>query len=87
MRHFLFHRESNDFTDILSDGNIKKNIKTKIKFYEHLIIGIPKDKNTDKVISYIMIMFGESLIDFKHIIPDRTPVIYKDYMPKNNNKY
>ncbi len=47
MKNFLFKRESNDFTDILSDKNIKKEIKGEITFLNHLILGIAQNKNTD----------------------------------------
>jgi hypothetical protein len=86
MKYFLFKRESDDFTDILTDTNIKKNIKTRIKFLDHLIVGIPNDKNLDKVSSYIILKYGEDMRDFKNVIPDRSPVMYKDYWPKDKHK-
>ena len=55
MKNFLFKRESNDFTDILSDKNIKKEIKGEITFLNHLILGSAQNKNTDKVTSYLML--------------------------------
>lgn len=83
MKYFLFKRESDDFSDIIDDENIKHDVKTKIKFLDHLIIGIPKDDNIDKVSSYIILKYGEDLKDFKNVIPDRSPVMYKDYWPKD----
>ena len=47
MKYFLFKRESDDFTDILSDENIINEVKTKIKFLNHIILGIP-DEGDDK---------------------------------------
>ena len=85
MKHFLFYRESNDFADILSDGNLKKYIKVKIKFNNYLILAIDEyDKNVDKNISYIMLKYGEDVKDFTHIIPDRTPIPNVDYKPKRS---
>jgi|APCry1669192062_1035393.scaffolds.fasta_scaffold01173_4 hypothetical protein len=85
MKTFLFKRESNDFKDILADKNVKKYVKTKITFYQHLIIQI-EDKNVDKVNSYILLMYGDELKNFNKVIPDRTPVMYKDYWPDKPKK-
>jgi hypothetical protein len=87
MKNFLFYRESNDFTDILTDANIKKNIKTKISFSQYLILGFNNyDKNVDKIVSYIMLKYVEDVADFTDVIPDRTPIPYKDYVPERKNK-
>lgn len=82
MKSFVFKRENNDFTDILSDANIKKQVCATITFAGHLILGIQEDKELDKVSSYILLKYGEELIDFKNIVRDRTPVPYVDYKPK-----
>lgn len=82
MKSFVFKRENNDFTDILSDANIKKQVCATITFKDHLILGIQEDKELDKVSSYILLKYGEELIDFKNIVRDRTPVPYVDYKPK-----
>ena len=86
MKHFIFMRESNDFKDILSDGNIKKHIYSIITFNNHLIIGVPEDDNLDKVTSYIVLKYGEELKDFKNIVGDRSPIPYVDYVPKKRFK-
>jgi hypothetical protein len=86
MKNFLFKRESNDFTDILSDKNIKKEIKGEITFLNHLILGIAQNKNTDKVTSYLMLKYGEDMMDFNHLIPDRTPVPLVDYFPERKKR-
>ena len=86
MKNFLFYRESNDFTDILTDANIKKQIKCEMTFTNHLILGIAQNKETDKVTSYLMLKYGEDMIDFKHLIPDRTPIPLDDYVPEKKKR-
>ena len=86
MKNFLFYRESNDFTDILTDANIKKQIKCEMTFTNHLILGIAQNKETDKVTSYLMLKYGEDMIDFKHLIPDRTPIPLVDYVPEKKKR-
>ena len=86
MKNFLFKRESNDFTDILTDANIKKQIKCEITFLNHLILGIAQNKETAKVTSYLMLKYGEDMIDFKHLIPDRTPIPLVDYVPERKKR-
>lgn len=79
MEHLIFHRESNNFDDILSDPTIKKNIRTKISFHQHLILNLNDDK---KIMLYAMLKYGEDVVSFNSIVPDRTPVAGKDYQPK-----
>lgn len=90
MKNLLFYRESNNFEDILSDTNIKKLVKTKITFFQHLILGFDnynkKDKVFDKTLSYIMLKYGEDLREFTDVIPDRTPIPNKDYVPERRKK-
>lgn len=86
MKHFTFYRENNNFDDIITDINIKKHIYTTITFLNHLIIGVPDDKDLDKVSSYILLKYGEELRDFKNIVGDRSPIPYVDYMPKKRFK-
>lgn len=84
--NFLFKRESNDFSDILNDTNIKKEVCLTMTFDEHLILGIEENSNAEKVKSYILLKYGEDLINFGHVIPDRSPVAGKDYMPERKKK-
>ena len=79
MKHIFIFRESNKFDDILKDVNLKKKISTTIKFSNHLILGINED---EEVISYLLLKYGEDVIDASSIIVDRAPVMYKDYTPK-----
>lgn len=78
MSYTVFHRESNNFKDILSDTVIKKSIRMKMSFANHLIIQLADDKDT----AYLMIKYGDDVIQMSHIIPDRTPIPNRDYIPK-----
>lgn len=86
MKHFIFMRESNDFSDILNDNNIKSHIYTTITFTNYLIIGVPENNDLDKVTSYIVLKYGEELKDFKNVVGDRSPIPYVDYLPKKRLK-
>jgi hypothetical protein len=77
---FYFFRESNDFSDILSDPSIKKSIRLKIKTFQHLIISLNEYEENSTTESYIMLKYGESLT--KIVEKDRTPIMYIDYIPK-----
>ena len=47
MKHYTFFREDNKFNDILTDVILKKHIVEKIKWFQHLMVGIQdKDEGT-----------------------------------------
>lgn len=77
MSYTVFKRESNNFTDILTDPVIKKSIRMKMKFTGYLILELADDKS----VSYMMLKYGDDAISMSHIIPDRTPIPNKDYVP------
>lgn len=79
MKTFIFKRERNTFDDVLKDKNIKKYIIEKYKFAEHLIIRV---EDTPEALAYITLMFSEELVSMHDLVPDRTPVPNKDYVPK-----
>lgn len=81
MRYLLFYRESNDFNDILSDITVKKLYRTKLMFTNYLILGFP-DTTEKKIDSYVMLKYGDDILNFTDIIPDLSPIPYKDYVPK-----
>ena len=87
MKYYIFHRENNDFSDILTDANIKKLFVFKIKYDQHLILG--SDEIPDDLQSYIMLKYGDDIRDNRHIFIDRKPVIGIDYSldPKRPNKF
>ena len=79
MKYYTFFRESNNFDDILSDKPVKKIIATKIKWHQHLMIGIHKEGN-EQNFSLITLKYGEDMIN--NLTKDFTPIAGVDYMPK-----
>ena len=75
--YLVFHRNSDNFKDVLLDPIIKKSIRTKISFSNHLILEFDTEKNT----SYAIIKYGDDIIRMSDIIPDRTPIMNVDYIP------
>jgi hypothetical protein len=74
MKYYTFRRESNNFSDILKDSNIKKHICVKILWLEHLFIGI--DDSDERILSYLELKYGDYIKqkDYK----DRTPIPHKE---------
>lgn len=79
MKTYVFRRESDNFDDVLKDKNIKKYIVEQYELTNHLIIRV---EDTPEALAYIVLMFGEELVNLKDIVPDRTPVMNVDYIPK-----
>jgi hypothetical protein len=73
----IFKRESNNFSDILNDKTFKKYIYTKITWTNHLIIDVVDLK--DDVYSYILLKYGDDMVDFKKLTKDRKPILNVDY--------
>lgn len=80
MKYYFFYDENNNFENILNDKIIKKNIVTKISYYQYLILGFDDDVSEGNL-SYIIVKYGEQIKPTKNIIPDRTPIPNKDYRP------
>jgi len=76
MKYYTFYREIDDFTDILSDTNIKNNICTKIQWCNHLLIGLKSDV-PESVLGYIVLKYGDEM----------TKLTNKDYAPKPGVDY
>ena len=79
MKKIIFIRESNNFDDILSDVVLKKQFKFKIRFYNGLIIEVPEKS---EILSYIELKYGDSIKN--NLVPDRTPIMNVDYLPKRH---
>lgn len=77
MKYITFYRENNNFDDIQKDVTIKKLIREKTSWYQHLMLGIIND---EKVFSYITLKYGDSIST--HHIKDFSPIINIDYIPK-----
>lgn len=78
MKHIYFYRESNKFEDILNDPILKKELKIKISWTNHLLIGFSKYK--EDLTTYIVLKYGDDVKT--EVVPDRSPKIYVDYKPK-----
>ena len=77
MKSITFVRESNNFSDILSDPVLKKHLKYKMRWKNSLRLTIPKDS---EVMSYVEIKYGEDIVD--KLVSDRSPIPNVDYLPK-----
>lgn len=80
MKYYNFYRESDDFADILSDINIKKYIKTKIRWKQHLTFSIPTQYESH-LRSYITLKYGDEMIN--DVVRDFSPIPDVDYIPHN----
>lgn len=80
MKYYTFHRENDDFNDILKDSVIKPVLGTKLRWTEYLFIGI-NDEN-EGVLSYIALKYGDDLASSTH--QDFTPIPGVDYIPKKD---
>jgi len=82
MKFLAFYRESNKFDDIIKDPSVKQHYKTKIQYKNNLILGFPdEEKETSKIISYIVLKYGDDMKDFHKEVTDRTPIPNVDYIP------
>ena len=78
MKYFNFCRESGKFDDIQTDPVVKKLIKFKITFPNHLIIGI--DEKHENIFSYITLKYGDEMKS--ELVKDFSPIPGVDYLPK-----
>ncbi len=79
MKYFTFYRENNKFDDILTDPIIKKLIDEKVRWLNHLMIGIQDEE--EKSFSYITLKYGDEM---KNVVRDFSPVPGIDYIPKKD---
>lgn len=79
MKYYTFYRENNNFDDIEKDNIVKKFAETKIKWYQHFMIGIKKDGN-DQNFSMLTLKYGEDMVN--NLTKDFTPIAGVDYTPK-----
>ena len=80
MKYYTFYRENNNFDDILNDTIIKKIIDEKIRWFQHLIIGM-NDKH-EQTFSYITLKYGDEMK--QELVRDFSPVPGIDYIPKRD---
>ena len=79
MKYYTFYRENNNFDDIEKDNIVKKFAETKIKWYQHFMIGMRKDGN-DQNFSMLTLKYGEDMVN--NLTKDFTPIAGVDYIPK-----
>ena len=60
MIHYTFKRESNDFTDILKDSSLKKEIDFQLSWNNHILLGF-RDDVPQKILGYIVIKYGDEI--------------------------
>lgn len=78
---YIFFRQNNDFEDILKDKNLIKYFDIKVSWHQHLMLTsfkLPPDVST-----YILLKYGDSVINSDRIITDRTPKPFVDYYPSS----
>lgn len=79
MTTYLFYREDNNFDDILSDKNVMKYFKQKIRWKCYLLLlsyRVPEETK-----SYIMLKYGDDVKPWDNVRKDNSPIPYKDYLP------
>ena len=83
MKYYTFYRENNVFTDIEKDPLVKKFADTKIRWYQHFMIGISTYvKDSDQYFSILTLKYGEDMI--QSVCKDYSPVPGVDYVPKKD---
>lgn len=82
MKYYIFYKEDNDFTEILIDQNLKKSFKFKITWNQYLMLG--SYSITEEIQSYIVLKYGENLINNRNLFIDRKPIRNKDYIVNRN---
>ena len=82
MKFLVFTRESNNFEDIIKDPALKNKYKTKIEYSGNLVLGFSEEDGYGKILSYIMLKYGDDMKEFDSLVPDRSPKMYVDYTPK-----
>lgn len=86
MRYITFFRENSKFDDIIEDLNLKKLIDLKIKWHQHLMIGIDDYKKNEQTFSYITLKYGDEMV--AEVVKDHSPIPGVDYQPKKDaSKY
>lgn len=79
MKTYIFYRENDDFTDLLSDNNVKQYFKQKLRWKNYLVLMSHKVK--PEIESYIMLKYGDEMQSWDHIRKDNSPIPYVDYEP------
>ena len=83
MKFYTFFREDNKFDDIESDPIIKKIASTRVRWFQHFMIGIYDygDANSQNF-SLLTLKYGDDMIH--SLTKDFTPIAGVDYIPKKD---
>lgn len=80
MKYLTFYRENNNFSDILSDPQVKGFCKNKIAWRNHLLLAFSQyQEKTEATIAYLLLKYGDDVVNL--VEKDYSPVINKDYIP------
>lgn len=82
MKYYTFKNELNNFTELLSDVNIKTAIKQKISWSNHMILGFSDSSANNQLFGYIILKYGDMIVN--HVAKDYTPIPNVDYVPKKS---
>lgn len=86
LKYYYFTTDNDWDFPVLTDKCLnKKLIVEKIETAKSLILGFAhKDgKVVDNQIMILKLKYGDRMFPLNQICPDRTPVIFKDYIPRN----
>jgi len=83
MKQIFFIGENLPTEEIIKDPVIKPHVIMKLSWTNGLLLGF-KYETADDIESYIMLKYGDFVKDSNTLIPDRSPKIGIDYIPKRN---
>lgn len=76
----ILYATSNDFSEVLKDKYISKNIRVKLSWSNYLYIDL-KDQKAE---AYLMLKYSDYVKPMNSVIADRAPIINVDYTPKKS---
>jgi len=86
LKYYCFVTDNDWDFPILTDNLLnKKLIVEKIETAKRLILGFAHkdEKVIDKQIMVLRLKYEDRIHSLNEICPDRTPVMFKDYIPRN----
>ena len=83
--YYTFRRENNNFDDILSDAGIKNCFDEKIRWANHLMVGLSRyHKDFEKNQIYLTLKYGDDLVN--DLTKNYAPIPDVDYTPERKKK-
>lgn len=83
---YILKNETNDFDDFLTDPTVKKYVEGKISYDDHMIV-LMDENIAEDIKSYIILKYGDMIKDLDYMVVDRSPVMFEDYWPEEENKF